>query len=518
VRRTRIAVFAVGATILLLVLVRTAWLSDDAFITFRTADNFVHGDGLRWNPGERVQTFTHPLWLGLFSTVYFVTREPYYTAIALGILLTMATAAVAAFALTSSAWQIAAFFALALSSKALIDFSTSGLENPLSHLLLCLFLWRWWVEPFGPRRTCRLAFVAALCMVNRMDLAVLVGPALLVDAWRLGMKKAWRAVLVGFLPFCAWEAFSLLYYGFLFPNTAYAKLGTAIPESILLHRGIMYAYATLRSDPATLPIIALSALALVRPSDRRDWPLLAGTVCFGLYVTWIGGDFMLGRFFTCLVVWSAALLAHASWMRRPAVALTAAILALALSFTAPAEPALWSGYHARPSGRNLWWLGEVSDERNIFFRYTGLLEQRPDDPVRPPHPWAIRGLALRATPGVVVGDVVGMQGFFAGPRVHIIDLYGLGDPLLARLPAKRGFRVGHYSRKVPAGYVESVRRQDNEIADPDLARYYNHLHLIVTGPIWDARRLQTVAAMLLGRYDDDVRKYRSRLTADDGGR
>ena len=45
------------------VLVRTAWLCDDAYINFRTVDNFLHGYGLRWNVAERVQTFTDPLWV-----------------------------------------------------------------------------------------------------------------------------------------------------------------------------------------------------------------------------------------------------------------------------------------------------------------------------------------------------------------------------------------------------------------------------------------------------------------------
>ena len=45
------------------ILLRTAWLSDDGFITFRTIDNFIHGYGLRWNVAERVQTYTHPLWM-----------------------------------------------------------------------------------------------------------------------------------------------------------------------------------------------------------------------------------------------------------------------------------------------------------------------------------------------------------------------------------------------------------------------------------------------------------------------
>jgi hypothetical protein len=36
--------------------VRNAWLSDDAYITFRTVDNFIHGYGLTWNVAERVQS------------------------------------------------------------------------------------------------------------------------------------------------------------------------------------------------------------------------------------------------------------------------------------------------------------------------------------------------------------------------------------------------------------------------------------------------------------------------------
>ena len=64
------------------VILRTAWLSEDAFITFRTVDNFIHGFGLTWNVSERVQAYTHPLWMLLLSIAYFLTREIYYTALA----------------------------------------------------------------------------------------------------------------------------------------------------------------------------------------------------------------------------------------------------------------------------------------------------------------------------------------------------------------------------------------------------------------------------------------------------
>jgi len=70
-----------GLVALIIVLIKTAWLCDDAFITFRTMDNFVNGYGLRFNVVERVQAYTHPLWLFVMTIPYFFLREPFYTPI-----------------------------------------------------------------------------------------------------------------------------------------------------------------------------------------------------------------------------------------------------------------------------------------------------------------------------------------------------------------------------------------------------------------------------------------------------
>ena len=78
-----LAVFAV-------ILIRTAWMSDDAYITLRTVDNWINGYGPTWNVGERVQSFTHPLWMLLLSVFYFVTREAYFTTLALSIVISLA--------------------------------------------------------------------------------------------------------------------------------------------------------------------------------------------------------------------------------------------------------------------------------------------------------------------------------------------------------------------------------------------------------------------------------------------
>jgi hypothetical protein len=40
---------------------------DDAFISFRYAENLVEGRGLVFNPGERVEGFSNPLWTLLLT-------------------------------------------------------------------------------------------------------------------------------------------------------------------------------------------------------------------------------------------------------------------------------------------------------------------------------------------------------------------------------------------------------------------------------------------------------------------
>jgi len=63
----------------LLIIVKDGWLSDDSYITLRVVYNFIHGYGLTWNTDERVQAYTHPLWMFCLSLIYFFTHEAYYS-------------------------------------------------------------------------------------------------------------------------------------------------------------------------------------------------------------------------------------------------------------------------------------------------------------------------------------------------------------------------------------------------------------------------------------------------------
>ena len=74
---------AAASVFILAALLKTAWVCDDAYITARTADNFLNGYGLRWNTDERVQAYTHPLWLFVFTAAYYFVRDPFMVYMAL---------------------------------------------------------------------------------------------------------------------------------------------------------------------------------------------------------------------------------------------------------------------------------------------------------------------------------------------------------------------------------------------------------------------------------------------------
>ena len=259
----------VALLVLLVVLVRTAWVCDDAFITFRTVDNLLHGFGPRWNVAERVQAYTHPLWMLTLAASQLIARQgPYLTSILVSLACSIATAALLAFGIARSRWQGTLAVLILVNAKSFMDFSTSGLENALSHLLIVAYVSLRLSTP--PARAWRPIFAASLLLVNRQDLIWLVGPSVVAFARAIPSTRRLKAILAGLLPLLLWETFSVVYYGFFVPNTAFAKLDTGIPERELLAQGLWYLQESWQHDPLTLSVVLVSIL--VAFAKARDVP------------------------------------------------------------------------------------------------------------------------------------------------------------------------------------------------------------------------------------------------------
>lgn len=310
--RERGVVLACAFALLSLVVLK-AWITEDAYITFRTIDNFVHGYGLRWNIAERVQTYTHPLWLFIVAAGYAVTREAYATTLVLSSLLTLATALVFAFRCGLSVTATAFGLVLLGLSDSFTSYSTSGLENPLVHLLLVVFVAALSNDKMRPdRQALFLSLLASLIAMTRLDALLLALPALVMVGWR-GRGRVVIPLLLGTLPFFLWECFALLYYGSPFPNTAYAKLlGPGLSGLELGRLGLRYLHLSGLADPITLIVLASGITAGLTGNGWQRRVMGLGVVLQVLYVVRVGGDYMrAGRFLSAPFVFAAFLCADA---------------------------------------------------------------------------------------------------------------------------------------------------------------------------------------------------------------
>ena len=85
-----------------------------------------------------------------------------------------------------------------------------------------------------------LSLIAALAALNRLDTILLFVPALFL--WSLYACRSAKALVkvgAGFAVFLLWEAFSIIYYGFPFPNTYYAKLNTGLTGIEYARQGLL---------------------------------------------------------------------------------------------------------------------------------------------------------------------------------------------------------------------------------------------------------------------------------------
>lgn len=493
-----------------LMIVSSAWLSDDAYITFRTIDNFVHGYGPRFNVVERVQAYTHPLWMLILSGVYFFTREIFLSALAVSILFSLGALIILIDQGLLRRARLAVVLICCAMSQAFVDYSTSGLENPLSYFLVGLFF----AEYMGERRErlFRLWLIAALIAVNRIDLLVIIGPALAVALpWRSrSIFQSAKQSVLGFSPLLCWLIFSFFYYGSLSPNTALAKLNTGIQYRHLVVSGWTYLRDSAVFDPLTtgfivltLVMLAFSRAAFGKHSAR---PFAFGVILYAVYVLAVGGDFMLGRFFSvpfyiCTLCYVTAPELGA---RRSAVQLLSPILLLiSCLFVGGGGSVFRPMPDVEQEVPIVGTTGRAEDERGYYYRWTGLANNIAGRNSFSEMGNVQVGLDLKAKRQTfsVVG-AIGVIGYYAGPDVYLLDVHALSDPFLARLPVQSGYRyvIGHYYRPLPPGYSASLVNNTNVLEDPGLRSYYDVIKSVTRDPVFDLARLQHTFALNLGRY------------------
>ena len=287
------------------------WMLDDAFISFRYAENFAAGHGLVFNPGERVEGYTTFLWVLILGAGKAIGLNVVPFSQNLGALFAMGTILLLMFAHHFSghisAWA-SLLAALFLGTCGIFTpWPSSGMEVSLfTFLVLVSLLFHFSLsekEKKGIRKLLLLGACLALGSLTRPE-GLLIAGFVLAERLLMGRKAGWKnfhPVFLSFagiyLPYFCWR---LAYYGYLLPNTFYVKVGASTAQ---ISRGIAYFKDFL--SPAFL-LIATGLITFVTLRWFRAYRklLLIPLILFfyTAYIVMVGGDTMPAfRFFAPLM-------------------------------------------------------------------------------------------------------------------------------------------------------------------------------------------------------------------------
>ena len=481
------------------------WVSDDGYIYLVYVQNLVDlGEGAVFNSGERVESFTSALWLLIVTMGALIVPRSLVAlpdlAVLFGLVLSMIAAALwipieraarRPHVGPGTAAVLNAPLAIVAGVYVFRTFATSGLETSL------LLVWLGVTVLTIYARTPKLLTLAALSGIAPLVrpelglISVVLGVLIVVASRRVGTD--WRRVLamaalfVG--PMLAATVVRLIYFAQLAPNTYYAKTDTGhgIEEGLDYLADVTSVYGLPLLLLVTVGVLVAGWPVSARQTDKigpagepvtvRDnqeefdrWRTEARLVLLGLamisalYVVWIGGDFMHGRFWITPWVFLLGALAGSGsdslqWVvhRRSSVGRAQAFVGVvaALAVTAvhlPLQPA-----QARMVESGSGTIDGIVDEGRYYASRNENLHRWGAPNVSVLHErgetLAELSLLLDREIGIAQGSI-GQIAFAAQQRgnVYVYDLLGLTQLAGSRVEALPGARVGH-GRVPPAVLV-----------------------------------------------------------------
>ncbi len=291
-------------------------LQDDAYISLRYARNLADGQGLVFNPGERVEGYTNFLWTVLCAIPFALGIDPARFLVGMGVVSGAGALLAAAFLARQGDPDSPLAPGTAAAISAGLPFfvaeSIMGLETAAFAafvVLACGLFCREKRSSTFPWSGAVLA-LAALSRPEGVMVAGILCVSDLFDAVR--ERRVGRSRLVRWLlfvaPVAAHVLFRLAYYGELVPNTFHAKVGGGLA---LAARGLSYAGSFAFHAWPLLIAAGLGVAVLLRDRAGRNPALpmlLAVPVVYVLYVIVIGGDYKeTSRFFAPPALFFAAL-------------------------------------------------------------------------------------------------------------------------------------------------------------------------------------------------------------------
>lgn len=195
---------------------------DDAFITFRYARNVLSGVGFVYNPGERVQGTTTPLYTLLMAGEKLLLPHAGFPVLAIVTNALADAASILVVALLcrrilGAPWLGIVFGALWAITPMSVTFAVGGMETSVYILLLLLTL-----GAYAAGHGLWSALFCALATLTRPDALLVAVPLFAHMLWQR-RRIPWREGGLYALVLAPWIAFATLYFGSPLANSVVAK-------------------------------------------------------------------------------------------------------------------------------------------------------------------------------------------------------------------------------------------------------------------------------------------------------
>lgn len=481
------------------------FVQDDAFITYRYARNLARGEGLVFNPGDRVEGYTNFAWTVIHALPERLGWSTPVFSQVLGIVMMVACVFVVlriTHRLFAASVPDRGGFAMLVglvlvANMTFLVYSTGGLETMMQTLVLMVVTWALLdaLIDRAPLRITQLVLAgvfAGIAVLTRLDSVVYLAglyAAVLHRQWggrnrslgllarTIGVSALPAAVLV--VPWLVWK---LDYYGALLPNTFFAKSASDPLQPVLYGLfyvvGYLLSYGTfllvgrfLRYRRGFFAVPGVAALFAVAPL----W--LA-------YVVYVGADFMEYRFWVVLTPLLAML---AAWLLdrfvnlRSQTLLVVVLMTFSLAHRFVVPPLAFPVLSFRTI--NHW----PTDSHTTWYGLATLLADNFPG-----------GQDVAGQPVIAVAPL-GVISYFSD--LETIDMLGLTDSEVARHGEDaQMYYPGHVKMATP-GYLESrgvdlIIGQPGPLRDPQRYDGYRLSQLVEVYPVVDLRELPDDAVVV----------------------
>ncbi len=283
--RRLVIVTTACAAVIVLVMLKGFWFiqQDDSYIYYSYAMNLANGDGYVFNPGERVNATTSPLYTILLALFYVALRFlPFITLPLLGhVIGAVSLFLLCYFLMRAFDGDKHGFYPYGLPLVLLASpfiARAVGMELFLSMMLGVLAL-----HFYAHDRRVAAAFVCSLAVLGRPDMLLLAAVLVLYDLARARRLPTLQITAVFLLPLAVWTVFSLSYFGSVVPSTYSAKLAQTEAglwgEGPVFFRGLVSGHAWYGGSVNGMLIAVLMLSGAVTAAwHLRQWRLLRHSV------------------------------------------------------------------------------------------------------------------------------------------------------------------------------------------------------------------------------------------------